>query len=145
LAKIEKSIEIKAPIEKVWAFLTDFGNYPSFMKGVKKINYLTDKRSGVGVQTHWVMESSGQEIEWDGECTEWVENKKMSWHSTSEMKFSGHQLIEPTETGTKLTLIMDYELPYSILGKIIDKLKVEKEFVKQVEESLEAGKRILES
>jgi uncharacterized membrane protein len=145
LARIEKSIEIKAPIEKVWAFLTDFEKYPSFMKGVKKIEYLTEKHSGIGVKTHWVMESSGQEIEWDGECAEWVENKKMSWHSTSGMKFSGHQLIEPTETGTKLTLMMDYELPYSILGKIIDKLKVEKDFVKQIEESLKSGKIILES
>jgi hypothetical protein len=39
---------------------------------------------------------------------------------------------------------MDYELPGSVLGKIIDRLKVEKDFTKSVDESLEAAKRILE-
>jgi len=51
----------------------------------------------------------------------------------------------PTEAGTKITFMMDYELPGSILGKIIDKLKVEKDLTHSLEESLEAGKKILES
>lgn len=60
------------------------------------------------------------------------------------MKNNCNWLLEPIETGTKVTLVMDYELPYSIIGKIIDKLKVEKEFTKQVDEGLEAAKKIIE-
>lgn len=114
------------------------------MRGVKKIEYLTKKR-GVGAETHWIIETGGNEIEWEAENTEWIENEKAGWHSTSGMKNSGYWLLDPIETGTKVTLVMDYELPYSIIGKIIDKLKVEKEFTKQVDESLEAVKRIIES
>ena len=145
MARIERSIEAKAPIKKVWAFMINFENYPSFFKGLKKLEYITEQRSGVGAKTHWVMESGGQEIEWEAEITEWVENKKMAWRSTSGMKNNGYWSIEPTEAGTKLTLMMEYELPGSILGKIIDKLKVEREFTEKIDESLEAGKKILES
>lgn len=49
------------------------------------------------------------------------------------------------EKGTKVSLMMDYELPYSILGMIIDKLKVEKEFTSVIDEALESAKQILEN
>jgi aldehyde:ferredoxin oxidoreductase len=34
--------------------------------------------------------------------------------------------------GTKLTVTSDYEVPYSILGKIVDKIKVHRDIEKQV-------------
>jgi len=29
--------------------------------------------------------------------------------------------FSPTEDGTKFSMVIDYELPYSVLGKLIDK------------------------
>lgn len=145
MARIERSIEAKAPVEKIWAFMTDLEKWPTFMKGIRKVEYLTEKRGGIGAKTHFVVESSGQQIEWEADFTEWVEKKKVAWRSTSGLKNNGYWSLEPTEIGTRVTFVMDYELPGSILGKIIDKLKVEKDFTKSVEESMEAAKRILEA
>jgi hypothetical protein len=39
---------------------------------------------------------------------------------------------------------MDYALPYSILGKIIDKLRVSKEMEKNIERGLNKMKDVLE-
>lgn len=143
MARIERSIEAKAPVEKVWAFMSDLEKWPTFMKDIKKVEYLTEKRSGIGAKTHFVVESSGQQIEWEADFTEWVE-KKVAWRSTSGLKNNGYRSLEPTQIGTRITFMMDYELPDWVLGKIIDRLKVEKDFTKSVDESMEAAKRILE-
>ena len=54
-------------------------------------------------------------------------------------------VLEPTAKGTKLTYSMDYELPYSILGKLVDKLRVKKDIDKSVAEMMENIKKGLEA
>ena len=49
------------------------------------------------------------------------------------------------DTWNNGSFMMDYELPYSIIGKIYDKLKLEKEFTNNVDEGLETAKKIVES
>ena len=62
-------------------------------------------------------------------------------------KFKATLLItlEPTAKGTKLTYSMDYELPYSVLGKLVDKLKVGKEMEKNIVVAMEKAKKALET
>jgi hypothetical protein len=36
--------------------------------------------------------------------------------------------LETVDKGTKLTIVEDYEFPYSVLGKLIDKLMARKGF-----------------
>jgi len=51
--------------------------------------------------------------------------------------------LKPVEEGTKLTLLGDYEIPWGILGKALDKL-ASRAGEKQVERALEKLKSILE-
>ena len=53
--------------------------------------------------------------------------------------------LEPTAKGTKLTSTMDYELPYSILGKLVDKLRVSRDVEKTMERTLRDTKKALEA
>ena len=53
--------------------------------------------------------------------------------------------FEPTAKGTKVTFNMEYEVPYSILGKLIDKLKVQKDIEKSNTKLLENMKKALEA
>ena len=62
-----------------------------------------------------------------------------------KFKMDGSHILEPTATGTKLTNTADYELPYSILGKIVDKLKVSKDIEKRMEKELRDLKKALEA
>jgi hypothetical protein len=52
--------------------------------------------------------------------------------------------FSPIKNGTKLTFEMDYDLPYSILGKIIDKLWVGKDIDASMERGLRKTKEIFE-
>jgi uncharacterized membrane protein len=53
-------------------------------------------------------------------------------------------VFETTDRGTKVTATIDYELPYSVLGKIIDKLMVRKECERFLKAGVEKAKEILE-
>jgi uncharacterized membrane protein len=148
LTRREKSIEIEAPVEKVFAFVIDVHNMTktnspevetevlSHDEGPVRVGYTIKVKAKVG----------GTEFELEDECTELVENKKYSGRQKggSLKKMEHTDLVEPTETGTKLTRIVEYELPYSLLGKILDKLKVQKAMEKGLDYSLKKTKELLE-
>ena len=145
VGKITKSIEIEASPEKVFAFIID----------TKKTNEITNSKSeytskgpiGVGSIAHIVSKAGGSQTEFDMEVTEFEKNKKVSTRTigASKLKLTTSATLEPTAKGTKLTNTMDYELPYSILGKIVDKLRVHKDIEKRMEKELWDMKKALEA
>ena len=148
MGRIEKTIEIEAPVEKVFAYVIDHENFvnnqPPDMEfkllrkddGPQRVGFTATVRAKVG----------GNVLEVEDETTELVKNKKYSGRQNggSFKKFSHTELFEPTEHGTKYTTIIEYELPYSLLGKIIDKLKVHKEMEKSFDYSMKQTKKDLE-
>jgi len=46
--------------------------------------------------------------------------------------------------GTKLTFVIEYGLPYSVLGKVIDKLMIAREMKEGIERGLQKLKSLLE-
>ena len=144
MAKIRKSIEIDAPLEAVFNYIKDLENMPEWMTSCESHKITSEQKYGVGTTTHCVMEQAGRIIEWDAVVTEYIENRKQAWHCDKPSKNDGIFEFEPTEEGTKVTFTMDYDLPYSILGMIIDKLKVSKAIEKNVDEGLTKLKEILE-
>jgi len=144
LARIKKSIEIKAPAEKVWPLIF-WDRLPEWLDMLKRVECTSEKRDEIGTTFHVIGETAGVKAEFDVEITELVENKKGVWRSTAgNFTGFGTTILKPTERGTEITFTIDYELPYSILGKIIDKLMVSREIETRIEEGLEKLKGILE-
>lgn len=144
MARIEKSIEISAPSEKVWPMLF-WDRLPEWLDGIKEAKYTSEDKDSVGATAHVIGETAGIKVEFDVEITEYIENEKATWRSTAgNLTAIGLTTLKTTETGTKLTLMMDYDLPYSILGKIVDKLMVSRDIEKGFERSLEKLKNTLE-
>ena len=144
MARIERSIEIKAPSEKVWPLLS-WERCAEFNPSIKSVKSTSEKKRGVGETAHVVGEGDDQKFEYDIEVTEYVENERCSWRTTSgDWTALGTYVLKPTEAGTELTMITDYQLPYSLLGKIIDKLRVRKGVERNIETALENIKSIVE-
>ena len=144
MARIRRAIEINIAPDQVFNYIKDLENMPEWMPSCKSHKITSEQRHGVGTTTHCVMEQAGRIIEWDSVVTEYVENEKMVWHCDKPSKNDGIFEFEPTEKGTRVTFTMDYDLPYSILGMIIDKLKVSKAIEKNVDEGLTKLKEIIE-
>jgi len=144
VGKIVRSIQIDVPQEKVFAYVKDLENMPEWMPSCKSHQITFKQRFGVGTTTHCVMDQAGRVLEWDSVVTEYVENRKLVWHCEKPSRNDGIFEFEPTTAGTKVTFTMDYDLPYSLLGAIIDRLKVSKAIQQAVDEGLRRLKEILE-
>ena len=149
MGKLTTIVEIEASPEKVFAFILDHKKMNEIYPKGGPIGERTSKGPvGVGSTSHWVSPMmGGNKMEFDMVCTEFVENKKMVSKTMGGSKFNmtGSYDLEPIAKGTKLTQTMDYEVPYSILGKLIDKLKFGKELKKGSVEAMENMKKALEA
>jgi len=148
LTRIEKSIVIEAPVEKVFDFKTDLDNFVKTLPPETETTVLSRDKGPdrVGLKTKVRAKVGGQVLEMDLETTELVKNKRHVHRQKSGAlkKMETTDLFEPTEKGTKYTAIMEYELPYSLLGKIVDKLKVHKDMEKSMDYMMKKTKELIE-
>ena len=146
MVRIEKSIEINAPPEKVWEMLA-FDRRPEWMEGIKSVEYTSEVRTPedkyrVGASAH-MTEKHGES---DLEITESLKNEKMVY---SVRGYRGSQstlgicTLKSTQAGTEMTFAIDYEVT-NVGFKILDKLFVKRALEKDVKKFLEKLKRILE-
>jgi uncharacterized membrane protein len=144
LTRIEKTIEINASPEKIFAF-ANWNNVPKLYDSIKSAEWTSKEKNKVGSTLHVFSELAGIKGEYDAEVTEVIENEKAAWRTTSgNVTVVYYMTLKPTKTGTLVTTSFDYELPYSILGKIIDKLRVHKALEKDTETGLKRLKEAME-
>ena len=146
LGKASRSIEIEASPEKVFAFMCDMEKMNEITKGVEEEEYTSKGPIGVGTTRHVVSKTGRFKQEIDVEITEFVKDRKVSFRTigASRVKMNVTQSFEPTAKGTKLTVTNDYEPPYSILGKLVDKIMIHKNAEKNMERTLKNMKKALE-
>ena len=145
ITKIAKSIEIIAPPEKVFAFvISDKMN--DVWEEWYSCKWVSEGPVGVGSIGHFIGNPNFLKGEWDMEVTEFDENKSMTMRTkgNSPLDTTVSMLLEPTPIGTKATYTEDYKMPYSIVGAMIDKLKVSKEMEKAHVKLLENLKKAVE-
>jgi len=140
MARIETSIEISALPEKIWPLVT-WDRVPEWYESIKKVTWTSKGRMEVGATVHVLSDIAGVKSEWDAEITEFVDNQSVSWRTTSgSPTIIYNATLIPSKTGAKVTTAFDYELPYSIFGKIIDKLHVQKAMEKEAGKALQKMK-----
>jgi uncharacterized membrane protein len=119
MERIEKSVEVKAPVNAVYNQWTQFEEFPRFMAGVKEVKQLDD------THVHWHAEIWGKDKEWDAEITEQVPDQRISWRSISgDAPNAGSVRFEPVGPDrTRVNLTMEYE-PQGVIENVGDKLGV---------------------
>lgn len=101
---VRESIDVNAPLHAEYDQWTQFEEFPRFMDSVREIRQLDDKR------LHWKAEVFGKEIEWDGEITEQIPDKKIAWRSSSGTPNEGAVRFQELSRGrTRVTLQMAYQ------------------------------------
>ena len=150
MGRVEKSIEIKAVPEKVWEMLA-LDRWSEWQVGrfldTKNMEFTSEVQSPedkyrVGASAH----PKAREKE-TFKVTESLKNEKITYLLEEESGTNAATIalvLEPIEDGTKLTHAVDYEMPWGILGKFLEKLFMKRMGEREVEKSLEKLKSILE-
>src|SRR3954471_17148579 len=101
---IEKSIEVEAPLHKVYNQWTQFEEFPQFMEDVEQVQQVDEKH------LHWIANIGGTQKEWDAEIIDQVPDDHIAWRSISGAPNSGVRKFRPGEGNrTMVTLRMNYE------------------------------------
>ena len=148
MPELTKNIEIQASPEKVFAFINDTEKVNQATKGYLEREITSKGPVGIGATYHFVASAGGRIAEFDMEVTEFEKDKKVGAKSVGASKFKMDTLLwilEPTSKGTKATFQIKYKLPYSVLGEVIDKLKVGKDMDRLNSEMLQKIKKAIES
>lgn len=104
MERVEKTIEVGAPLRAVYNQWTQFEEFPRFMAGVKEVRQLDD------THVHWHAEVWGKDKEWDAEITEQEPDTRISWKSVSGAPNAGTVRFHPVDDNrTAIHLAMAYE------------------------------------
>lgn len=139
---VHKTITINRSAEDLYDFWHQFENFPSFMRHLKSVEMLDDKRS------HWVaFAPAGQTIEWDAEIIDDEPGERIAWRSTEGgVEHSGAVRFQdaPGGRGTEVSVELDYRPPGGVAGAVLAQLFGEEpEF--QIQEDLRHFKQVMET
>ena len=151
LTVVSKSIEIKAPVNTVFTYFARPEHVSDQMteKGVGMTVIPMDIKEGMGVGTTFriIGDFNGKRLEWDCETTEFEREERIAakmiegpfkkWEITNEFKALGDNL-------TKVTMTVNYEMPFGPLGTIMDKAKFAKSAARGMESALYKVRGLLE-
>ena len=145
--KLEKSIEIAAPPDKVWPFLVEPEKIMKWFTFLRKFEYTGEQRSGVGTPFYYKEKSGPQLMKLSYVVTEWVENKRLAFKMTSGSLKKDDQIwsLEAIPSGSRFTMTEDVEMPWGIIGKITDALFVGRMVGKNIEKILGNLKSLAEA
>ena len=151
LTLVRKSIDIKTPVDNVFTYFARPEHVSDQIKndtvGMTVVPMDIKEGMGVGTTFRVIGDFSGKRLEWDCETTEFIRNEKITakqfegpfkrWQITNEFKSLGDNL-------TKVTMTVDYEMPFGPLGAILDKAKFAKSAEKGMETALYNVRGLLE-
>ena len=145
--KVERSMEINAPAEKIWSLITKRENIMQWHPRAQRFDFIGEQHSGI--DTLFYMEGKadgGMPMRSVCEITEWQENKRFAFHEIlgSTKKFEALYEIEALGDNSRLTTIWDTVLPYWIIGKIM-LMFLGKQWVKMTDEMLSNIKQLAEA
>jgi hypothetical protein len=86
---IEKTVEVGVPVRTAYNQWTQFEEFPRFMRAVRDVQQLDDKR------LHWRAVVLGQPLEWTAEITHQVPDRRICWRSTAGIANSGSVSFQP--------------------------------------------------
>ena len=142
--KVEKTLTIsnKSP-EELYRFWRDFENLPRFMKHLKHVSVVNDKRS------HWIATAPmGASVEWDAEIINEQENRLIAWASVegADVDNSGFVRFQPAlgGRGTEVKVVIEYNPPGGAVTAAIAKLFGE-EPKQQIGDDLRRFKMLMEA
>ena len=108
MARIEESVEIKRPIDKVFAYTTDAKSWPKWQSIIVEAEQTSQGPMSVGTTFKGTSRMMGLSMNWTAKVTEYESNKKWGKNITSgSMIFEEHVTYNPIEGGIKFTIVYD--------------------------------------
>src|SRR5688572_20534098 len=134
MERVEKVLEIDAPLSVVYNQWTQFEEFPEFMEGLTELRQLDYRR------LYWESEIEGKELMTSAEIYEQIPDSRIAWRSTAGARNTGAIYCNTIGEKTQLRFVMDYE-PEDIST---DHVKAQKAVKERVDKNLDAFREFIE-
>ena len=116
---VQKTITIRAPIDRVFGFFANYQNFPQFMSNVREV------RAGGNGRSHWVVAGPmGIHLSWDADLTDYVPNQVIAWRSVegASVENAGIMRFQEENGGTRVDIKLAYNPPAGAIGHFLARL-----------------------
>ena len=115
--KLVKSITLKSPIAKVFAYLEEPVNLPEIWPSLIDADAVERIPNG-GTRLLWVYKLIGMRLEGTGETTEYLPNQKMMFKIKGGIEGTVTWVLQPKPGGTKVTFEAECTVPVRLLSRV---------------------------
>jgi uncharacterized membrane protein len=136
MSKLEKSITINAPVEKVFDYINNQTNLPEIWPSLIEVTDMKPLPNG-GWSNRWKYKMAGIHLSGTSEDIEHVANQRIVSKTKGGTDSIQTWTFQPADGGTKVTFAVEYTVPIPVLGKLAEAV-----IVKMNEQE---GKTILEN
>ncbi len=119
VAKIEKTITIHAPVDKVFAYISEPACLPEIWPSMVETRDIKKLPNG-GNHFRWVYKMAGMRFEGDSDDAEYVANQQITGETKGGIESTFVWKFQPQADNTQVTLVADYRVPVPLLGKLAE-------------------------
>lgn len=121
MATFTRSISIKAPVDVVFDYWKNPANWPEVWPSMVSVGDVVLTSEGVGTSSTWVYKMAGIRLEGSGVFTGFEQNRRIEQATSGGVESTFLWTFEPEADGTRMSAVVDYEIPIPVLGRLVEK------------------------
>jgi uncharacterized membrane protein len=156
MPRVENAIDIQAPPERVFAMIANYPErMPDWWNTFELQQRVTPPPTQVGSVSRYVYNMMGVKIKGEHQVIEMTENAYLLVKTISGIDSIFEFVFEPlgdaaaetgeSVTGTRLTIRVNYSLPGSVLGQLLNRLTLEQKNERDLQQALINLKALIET
>ena len=120
MAKVERSITINAPVEKVFDYLDDPMTQLEWVPSSIEVKDVSG--SGVGKHFKWTYKMAGILLKGETTTIEYIPNERIVTQSKGGVTSTWILSFKTQDGGTMMELDIEYTIPIPVIGNIAEKI-----------------------
>ena len=136
MPRLDNAIDIKAPKDKVFAYISDVTTHPEWVKWTKSAEVTSAEGRGVGATASGLMQVGPRKEKVETLVTEYKEGEFLTRRTTQGMEMTDRLAVVPLGDTTKVAWSVDYTPPMGPMGKMMDALFMVRLFDQLMKDSL---------
>jgi uncharacterized membrane protein len=146
MTRIEESVVVGAPLDKVYAFAVDWRNLMRYCDYIREVKPTTEKTVGEGARFALRVKFLGRMMDAEWEGTEHTQNVGWTFNAT----LMGRKAVKrwrfaPVDDSTRVTFTLEYEPSPPLIGQLIDVLLIRPQWKRLYKRSFQNLKRLIEA
>lgn len=142
MTKIEESIEVRCPVEKVFDITTDASRWSTWHSAIPEAEQTSGGPVGVGTTFRGITSLMGRSMPWTATATEYDANRKFGKNIDSGSVFiEQHNTYTSTPEGTRFSMM--YDMKFRGCMRLLSPMIVHA-MRKEMKNSLNKMKQVLE-